>query len=86
MSLRSISIFVLVVFASLGATSRSEAVPLVSLDPSNLGIGTLGTAFDPVTNTITITEDWTSALMGSPPDIGARYRGELHSRQGNHEQ
>jgi hypothetical protein len=56
---------VLALFVSLGTTSRAEAVPVVTLDASNLGIGTLGTAFDPITNTITITEDWTSVMMGS---------------------
>jgi len=56
---------ILAVFVSLGTTSRSEAAPIVSLDPSNLGIGTLGMAFDAVTNTITLAEDWTSVLMGS---------------------
>ena len=65
MRLRAISIFVLVLFASLGVTPRAEADPIVSLDPSNLGIGTLASAFDPATNTITLTEDWTSILMGS---------------------
>jgi hypothetical protein len=65
MRLRVISIFALVVFASLGAMSRAEAVPVVTLDASNLGIDTMGFAFDPVTNTITITEDWTSTAMGS---------------------
>ena len=65
MRLRVTSIFVAVVFAALGATSRAEAVPIVSLDPSNLGIGTLNTVFDPVTNTIGLIEDWTSVLQGS---------------------
>ncbi|MEO5738967.1 MAG: hypothetical protein ABIS29_00035, partial [Vicinamibacterales bacterium] len=65
MLLRAISISVVVLFASLGATPRAEAVPVVSLDPSNQGIGTLGTAFDPTTNTITIAEVWTSNAMGS---------------------
>ena len=65
MIVRAISIFVLVVFASLGVTSRAEAAPVISLDPSNLGIGTLNTAFDPVSNTIILDEDWTSFLMGS---------------------
>jgi hypothetical protein len=57
--------FVFVLLVALGATSRAEAVPIVTLHASNVGIGTLGTAFDPVTNTITITEDWTSIMMGS---------------------
>lgn len=65
MRLRAISIVVFFLLVSVGVTSRAEAVPVVSLDPSNLGIGTLGVVFDPVTNTITITEDWTSVLMGS---------------------
>ena len=60
MRLRVISILVLALFVSLGTTSRSEADPIVSLDPSNQGISTLGTAFDPVTNTITLAEDWGS--------------------------
>lgn len=65
MIVRAISIFVLVVFASLGVTPRAEAAPIISLDPSNLGIGTLNTAFDPVSNTIILDEDWTSTSMGS---------------------
>jgi hypothetical protein len=65
MKLRAISIVVLFLFVSVGATSRAEAVPIASLDPANLGIGTLGFAFDPVTNTITLTEDWTSVMMGA---------------------
>jgi len=65
MTVRAISIFVLVLFASLGVTPRAEADPIVSLDPSNVGIGTLGTAFDALTNTITLVEDWTSVSMGS---------------------
>jgi|SRR5688572_2711433 len=65
MTVRAISIFVLVLFASLGVTPRAEADPIVSLDPSNLGIGTLATAFDPTTNTLVLVEDWTSVLMGS---------------------
>lgn len=65
MRLRAITIVVLVLFTSFSAASRAEAVPVVSLDPSNLGIGTLGAAFDPVTNTITLEEDWTSVLIGS---------------------
>jgi hypothetical protein len=65
MRLRVVSILVLALFVSLGATSRAEAVPIVTLHSSNLGIGTLGVAFDGVTNTITITEDWTSVMMGS---------------------
>jgi hypothetical protein len=65
MRLRLRSILVLAALLSLGTTSRSEADPIVSLDPSNLGISTLASAFDPVTNTITITEDWTSILLGA---------------------
>ena len=65
MRLRVIGILVLAVFVSLGTASRSEADPIVSLAPSNLGIGTLGTGFDPATNTILLIEDWTSVLMGS---------------------
>jgi len=64
MRLRVTSFF-FVLLMSLGATSQVEAVPVVTLDPSNLGIGTLGVNFDPVTNTITITEDWTSIMIGS---------------------
>lgn len=77
MRLRVLSISVLAVFVSLGATSRAEAVPVVTLDISNLGIGTLGVDFDPVTNTITLTEDWTSVMMGSVLisglDLGVNY-------------
>ena len=65
MRLRVVGIVVLVLFVSLGVTSQAEAVPVVALDASNLGIGTLGVGFDPVTNTITLTEDWTSVMMGS---------------------
>ncbi len=65
MRLRVISIMVLALFVSHGATSRAEAAPIVSLDPSNLGISSLVTGFDPVTNTITITELWTSTDMGA---------------------
>ncbi len=65
MRLRAIGIFLIVLFASLGVTPRAEAVPIASLHASNLGIATLGTAFDAGTNTITLTEDWSSALMGS---------------------
>ena len=65
MSLRVLGILVLAVFVSLGATSKVEADPVVTLDASNLGIGTLGVVYDDATKTITITEDWTSSLMGS---------------------
>ena len=65
MRLRAVGIFLVVFFASLGMTSRAEAVPIASLDPSNLGIGDLQTGFDPATNTILLVEDWTSILMGS---------------------
>ena len=65
MRLRAIGMFLVVFFASLGTTPRAEAVPIASLDPSNLGIGTLATAFDPGTNTFVLVEDWTSVLQGS---------------------
>jgi hypothetical protein len=42
----------------------AHAVPIASLHGNNAGIGALGFAFDPITNTITLTELWTGTGPG----------------------
>lgn len=64
MRLRVVSTVVFLFVLLGGAMSRAEAIPVASLDAANVGINTLGFAFDPVTNTITLTEDWTSVMQG----------------------
>ena len=59
-------LFATLVFSALAAVAGpAAAVPVVSIHASNVGIASIVVAFDAGTNTITITENWSSAGMGS---------------------
>jgi hypothetical protein len=63
--------------AAFGVSGIASADPVVSLHSSNVGIGSISVAYDAGTNTITITENWTSTGPGfleiSGLDAGVDY-------------
>ena len=63
MSLRVLGIFDLLAVLSCLLSATPKAGPFVA--SPILSIGSLGVVYDDTTKTITITEDWTSSLMGS---------------------